>query len=189
MKVYTGGGDKGQTSLFSGERVAKHNVRIDAYGDLDELSSLLGALAALLPPDAAELGSDLLSAQRHLFSAGAWLATTPGASVEKHLQPFAEVEAKELEDRIDALSAQLPELRTFILPGGTPAAAWAHVGRTVCRRAERKLTLLMEVEKRQDDPRLMAIQVYLNRLSDYLFVAARYLNKVSGQGDMPLKGL
>ena len=173
MKVYTGGGDKGQTSLFSGERVAKHNVRIDAYGDLDELSSLLGAIAALLPPGEAELGQDLITAQRHLFSAGAWLATTPGATVEKHLQPFAEVEAKELESRIDALSAQLPELRTFIVPGGAPAAAWAHVGRTVCRRAERCILRLADEEQVEVDPQVLA---YINRLSDYFFVLSRKLN-------------
>lgn len=183
MKVYTGGGDKGQTSLFSGERVAKHHARIDAYGDLDELNSLLGALLTLLPEEAGDVSRDFADIQRALFVAGAWLATTPGAPAEKHLTPFAEDMASKLERRIDTISEGLPELTSFILPGGGPAAAWTHVARTVCRRCERKLTLLMAGEARQDDPRLAAIQVYLNRLSDYLFVAARHLNRLAGRGD------
>lgn len=187
MKVYTGGGDKGQTSLFSGERVAKHHARIEAYGDLDELCSFLGALSAQLPGGEADLAADFLDIQRALFAAGAWLATTPGASAEKHLAPFSPELAAGLERRIDEISANLPELKTFILPGGAPAAAWAHVARTVCRRCERKLTLLMDVERRQDDPQLAAIQIYLNRLSDYLFVAARHLNRAAGRGDIPWK--
>lgn len=184
MKVYTGGGDKGQTSLFSGERVAKHHARIDAYGDLDELNSLLGALVPQLPPEAGEVARDFAEIQRALFVAGAWLATTPGAPAEKHLTPFGDDMASGLERRIDTISEGLPELRSFILPGGAPAAAWTHVARTVCRRCERKLTLLMASEARQDDPRLAAIQVYLNRLSDYLFVAARHLNQLTGRGDL-----
>ncbi len=187
MKVYTGNGDQGQTNLFSGERVAKHNVRIDAYGDLDELNSLVGAIAALSPQNEAALAQDLAGIQRRLFAAGAWLATTPGSSAEKHLTPFPPAAARELEERIDALSAHLPELRSFILPGGVPVAAWAHVGRTVCRRAERKLTLLMASEAGSQHEGLIAIQVYLNRLSDYLFTAARYLNQQLGQGDVPVK--
>lgn len=187
MKVYTGTGDQGQTNLFSGERVAKHNVRIDAYGDLDELNSLVGAIAALSPQNEAALAQDLAGIQRRLFAAGAWLATTPGSSAEQYLAPFPPAAARELEERIDALSAHLPELRSFILPGGVPVAAWAHVGRTVCRRAERKLTLLMASEEGSQHEGLIAIQVYLNRLSDYLFTAARYLNQQLGQGDVPVK--
>ena len=187
MKLYTGGGDKGQTSLFSGERVAKHHARIDAYGDLDELNSLLGALAPMLPDGAVELGRDFAKIQRELFVAGAWLATTPGAPAAKHLSPFGPDAARELERRIDALSAQLPPLTSFILPGGAQAAAWTHVARTVCRRCERKLTLLMESETLQDDRQLADIQIYLNRLSDYLFVAARSLNRIANLDDIPWK--
>ena len=184
MKVYTGGGDKGKTSLFSGERVAKHHVRIDAYGDVDELNSLLGVIRALLPQVEAALDQDFDNIQRNLFVAGAWLSTTADSSATKHLTPLPASAAKDLENRIDALSEVLPPLKSFILPGGDALAAWAHVGRTVCRRCERKLTLLIDSEKMQDDAQLAAIQVYLNRLSDYLFVVARYLNKVLGREDV-----
>lgn len=184
MKVYTGGGDKGKTSLFSGERVAKHHVRIDAYGDMDELNSLLGVVCALVPAAESKLIQDLEGMQRNLFVAGAWLSTTPDSPVIKHLTPLSAEVAKELEERIDTISGMLPPLKAFILPGGEVVAAWAHVARTVCRRCERKLTLLIEAEKMQEDAQLAAIQVYLNRLSDYLFVAARYLNQVLGREDI-----
>jgi len=182
MKVYTGGGDKGKTSLFSGERVAKHHVRIEAYGDLDELNSFLGVLAALLPDGEQAARDDLQGMQSALFVAGAWLATTPGSAAVAHLTPLPATAAKELEQRIDALSATLPELRAFILPGGQPAAAWTHVARTVCRRCERRLTQLIESTE-GNEGELAAIQVYLNRLSDYLFVLARHLNTVLGGVD------
>lgn len=184
MKVYTGGGDKGKTSLFSGERVAKHHVRIDAYGDMDELNSLLGAVCALVPAAETALVEDLEGVQRKLFVAGAWLSTTPDSPVIKHLTPLSLEAAKELEQRIDVIAGMLPQLKSFILPGGEEVAAWTHVARTVCRRCERKLTLLVEAEQMQEDAQLAAIQVYLNRLSDYLFVAARYLNQVLGRGDL-----
>ena len=185
MKVYTGGGDRGQTSLFSGERVAKHHVRIDAYGDLDELNSLLGAILARIPAAETALAADFLDIQRRLFAAGSWLATTPGAAAERRLAAFDSEAARGLERRIDEISEKLPPLKSFILPGGSPEAALAHVGRTVCRRCERKLTLLMEAEALKDDPQFTAIQVYLNRLSDYLFVVARGLNQAAGREDTP----
>jgi len=182
MKVYTGGGDKGKTSLFSGERVAKHHMRIEAYGDLDELNSFLGAIAALLPEGEQAVRNDLEGMQSSLFLAGAWLATTPDSSAVTYLTPLPATAAKDLEKRIDALSETLPELRAFILPGGQPVAAWAHVGRTVCRRCEREVTNLIESTD-GGEGELAAIQVYLNRLSDYLFVLARYLNKIHGTPD------
>jgi ATP:cob(I)alamin adenosyltransferase len=182
MKVYTGGGDKGKTSLFSGERVPKHHVRIEAYGDLDELNSFLGVLAALLPDGEQAVRDDLNTMQSTLFLAGAWLATTTGSASAAHLTPLPATAATDIEKRIDALSESLPELRSFILPGGQPAAAWAHVGRTVCRRCERRLTQLIESANGSEDE-LAVIQVYLNRLSDYLFVLARHLNKVLGIAD------
>lgn len=185
MKVYTGGGDKGRTSLFSGERVAKHHLRIDTYGDMDELNSLLGVIHALLPQEATELARDLEGAQRNLFAAGAWLATTPDSPAARHLTAFDPAAAKGLEERIDRITETLPPMKSFILPGGEAVAAWAHVGRTVCRRCERKLTCLVETEQLQDDPQCAAIQVYLNRLSDYLFVAARALNAILGREDVP----
>ncbi|WP_028318781.1 cob(I)yrinic acid a,c-diamide adenosyltransferase [Desulfobulbus elongatus] len=186
MKVYTGGGDKGKTSLFSGERVPKHHVRIEAYGDLDELNSFLGVLAALLPDGEQAVQNDLEGMQSTLFLAGAWLATTPDSSATAYLSPLPETAAKDIEKRIDALSEVLPELKEFILPGGQPVAAWAHVARTVCRRCERRLTNLIE-SANGNGAELAAIQVYLNRLSDYLFVLARYLNKVLGTADTTWK--
>ncbi|MBM9614045.1 cob(I)yrinic acid a,c-diamide adenosyltransferase [Desulfobulbus rhabdoformis] len=187
MKVYTGGGDKGKTSLFSGERVPKHHIRIEAYGDLDELNSVLGAIVANLPPNEDAIAQDLENIQANLFLAGAWLATTPDSSATSYLTTLPENVAKDLEQRIDALSEVLPLLKEFILPGGAPVAAWAHLARTVCRRCERRLTQLMETSKQSDVSELAVIQVYLNRLSDYLFVVARYLNQVLGTPDKTWK--
>ena len=183
MKIYTGGGDKGKTSLFSGERVMKHHIRIEAYGDLDELNSLLGAVAALLPEKELQLKMDLDQIQSNLFMAGAWLATTPDSSAVGYLTPLSPELSKALEKRIDVLSEALPELKEFILPGGQPVAAWSHVARTVCRRCERRLTELIADGGTGQSDQLPAIQVYLNRLSDYLFVMARYLNQILGTAD------
>ena len=184
MKIYTGGGDKGKTSLFSGERVMKHHIRIEAYGDLDELNSLLGAVAALLPENEPHLKEDLDQIQSNLFMAGAWLATTPDSSAIGFLTPLSPELSKGLEKRIDVLSEALPELKEFILPGGQPVAAWSHVARTVCRRCERRLTELIADGETGKNDQLSAIQVYLNRLSDYLFVMARYLNQTLGTADI-----
>lgn len=186
MKVYTGGGDKGKTSLFSGERVAKHHIRIEAYGDLDELNSILGAVIALLPDQEPSVREDLEEIQSNLFLAGAWLATTPDSSATNYLTALPTAVVKALEQRIDTLSEVLPELREFILPGGQSVAAWAHVARTVCRRCERRLTELIETAS-ADSSELAVIQVYLNRLSDYLFVLARFLNKLMGTPDKTWK--
>ena len=187
MKIYTGGGDKGKTRLFSGERVPKHHLRIEAYGDIDELNSLLGAVTSYLHATEQAVRDDLDLVQSNLFMAGAWLATTPDSSATAYLLPFSPEHAKGLEGRIDALSDALPELKEFILPGGQPVAAWSHVARTVCRRCERRLTELIAEASNGDGDQLPAIQVYLNRLSDYLFVLARHLNKVLGTADKTWK--
>jgi len=187
MKIYTGGGDQGTTSLFSGERVAKSDRRLAAYGTVDELNSVLGAVAAALPPEGSALLDELQRIQQELFQLGAWLAVTPGSTAAGHLHPFTEEPAKRLEIAIDALELELPPLRSFILPGGHPAAAWAHVARTVCRRAERHaVSLLTETAEPRCDPhRPSCILVYLNRLSDYLFVLARRLNQLTGMAEQP----
>ena len=185
MKVYTGGGDKGKTSLFSGERVPKHHIRIEAYGDLDELNSILGVVASCLPEGEQVVRDDFEGIQSNLFLAGAWLATTPDSSATGYLTVLPVTVSSDLERRIDALSDVLPVLKEFILPGGQPVAAWAHVARTVCRRCERRLTELIETSNGGSE--LAAIQVYLNRLSDYLFVLARYLNQVLGTADKTWK--
>lgn len=185
MKVYTGGGDTGETSLFSGERVPKHHIRIEAYGEIDELNSVLGAVASLLPEGEDALQRDLEGIQSHLFLIGAWLATTPGSSATAHLTTLPVSAAKDLEQRIDSLSEALPVLKAFILPGGKPVAAWSHVARTVCRRCERKLTALLAIT--EEKAALAIIQVYLNRLSDYLFVLARALNQILCTADKTWK--
>ncbi|WP_028584319.1 cob(I)yrinic acid a,c-diamide adenosyltransferase [Desulfogranum mediterraneum] len=181
MKVYTGGGDKGKTSLFSGERVAKHSLRIESYGDLDELNSLIGAVLAVLPDNSQLVARELAQIQARLFQAGAWLATTADSSASQFLDPMDESLVSELEGAIDTLSEELPPLKVFILPGGHQSAALAHVARTVCRRCERRASQLVEELEAEGelDAALSVIAVYLNRLSDYLFVAARYLNKVT----------
>ncbi len=180
MKIYTGGGDKGKTSLFSGERVEKHSLRIDSYGDLDELNSFLGAVISLLPQEAEELKADLLNIQVQLFLASAWLATTPDSSAIKFLEKIPETVVTELEGKIDELTASLPVLKEFILPGGSPVSSWLHVVRTVCRRCERKVVRLQEEEGQNSSSEVLEIILkYLNRLSDYFFVAARYANKLS----------
>lgn len=185
MKVYTGTGDRGKTSLFSGERVAKADVRIDAYGDVDELSAVIGAAAAQLPEDAAVIGKALQGIQADLFELGAWLATTPASGAAGQLPPFEAARAEGLERAMDAMDAELPELKAFILPGGHPSAAMTHVARTVCRRAERHVLRLAEAEAEGAEAVPPSVLVYLNRLSDYLFVCARYCNHLAGVADVP----
>ena len=167
MKIYTRTGDLGQTSLFGGTRVAKSDPRIEAYGTVDELSSFLGAIT----------GNDEIGAIRSdLFEIGAHLAS-PGTS------RFPGVETSRIEDlerAIDAMERELTPLTTFVLPGGSAAAAQLHVARTVCRRAERRVVALED-----DSPATQSTITYLNRLSDYLFVAARFANHRAGVADVP----
>lgn len=179
MKVYTGSGDKGKTSLFSGERILKSDRRIAAYGDVDELNSLLGMLAAVLPESLAERRTEVLSAQRDLLHAGAWLATTPGAPAADSLTAFGDARAAALERAIDAMDETLPPLKQFVLPGGHTTAAWAHVARTVCRRVERQVVDAAS-DPASADTSTAQILVYFNRLSDYLFVLARFCNHALG---------
>ena len=179
MKIYTGSGDRGKTSLFSGERIEKSDRRIEAYGDVDELNSVLGGLIAGLPPLLASLAGELESIQCDLLDVGAWLATTPGSAAVDMLTPFTSARISRLEAAIDRTDASLAPLKGFILPGGHPAAGRAHVARTVCRRAERHALRLMTAGD-PDDACGGAILTYLNRLSDYLFVLARACNQQTG---------
>lgn len=190
MKIYTGTGDRGKTSLFSGERISKSNPRIEAYGDLDELNSTVGAVAAAMETPDQTLKAELRLVQRWLLEAGAWLATIPGSPSTQFLKPFTGEPATTLETAIDRMNDALPELKHFVLPGGHLSASLAHMARTVCRRAERRMVALVEHDT---DPPASAdtlnhIQVFLNRLSDYLFVVARYCNLLHGQGDELWKG-
>ena len=185
MKIYTGTGDRGKTSLFSGERISKANARIDAYGDLDELNSLLGALAAHLSAEE-KLVAELQQIQSDLFQAGAWLATRPDAPAVDSLREISSDQIKFLEKAIDRIEKELPVLKAFILPGGHITAAWAHVARTVCRRGERKVVVFItESIKGETAEPYQRLLVYLNRLSDYLFVLARKCNHIHGISDNP----
>jgi cob(I)alamin adenosyltransferase len=174
MKIYTKTGDLGETSLFGGARVRKDDSRIEAYGTVDELNSVIGVARAVWPSSSCD--AQLHAIQSDLFDIGAHLAS-PGSS------RFAGPEATRitaLEQSIDAMETDLAPLKTFILPGGSLAAAHLHVARTVCRRAERLVVAL-----RDDDAATTASITYLNRLSDFLFVAARYANHVHGIPDVP----
>ena len=177
MKIYTRTGDHGQTSLFGGARVPKNDARIESYGTVDELSSQLGLTRTTLLP--AEVDAILNQVQFDLFEVGAHLAS-PGTS------RFPGVDAAridELERAIDAMERELVPLTTFILPGGSTGAAHLHVARTVCRRAERLVVALQD----ESEATISTIR-YLNRLSDYLFVAARFANQRAGVEDVPWKG-
>ena len=179
MKIYTRTGDAGSTGLFGGGRVLKDDVRVSAYGDVDELNAVLGmARAVEMMPRIDEV---LVPIQRDLFAIGALLATPDHAKMAQHLEKarIDEERIAELERAIDDGESELEPLRAFILPGGTPKAAALHVARTVCRRAERHVVRLQqEVEL----PPLALI--YLNRLSDLLFTLARVANRRAGAGEV-----
>ena len=189
MKVYTGSGDQGRTSLFSGERIAKDDDRIDAYGAVDELSAIVGALVAAIPASdgADEVKSQLGRIQSDLFHVGAWLATTPDAQAAGGLTPITDDYRQRIEAQIDAMEACLEPLNAFILPGGHPAAAWAHLARTVWRRAERRIVGLAN-QNALVFQGAQEMLVYLNRLSDYFFVLARYCNHMAGVDDELWRG-
>ena len=184
MKIYTGSGDKGKTSLFSGERVPKFANRVEAYGDVDELNTVLGELITYLPENQKELVDEILHIQSNLLHAGSWLGLTPGSPITKDLQEITEKHISELENAIDRIASGLPDLKGFLLPGGHISAAKAHVARTVCRRAERHVVKLSDTsDKVETSGQLLQVTAYLNRLSDYLFVLARHCNKLHGIAD------
>lgn len=181
MKIYTQTGDQGKTSLLSGERVSKSHVRIQAYGEVDELNSFIGALVAALGAGSDSITAQLQQIQSDLFHAGAWLSAASATRSIQGLTPVGPAHGGRLESLIDAMEAQLPELRSFILPGGAPPAVWSHLARTVCRRAERRVIELIERAGPEDG--LNDILIYLNRLSDYFFVLARFLNHRAGAAE------
>jgi cob(I)alamin adenosyltransferase len=176
MKIYTRTGDAGETSLFGGSRIGKDDPRIEAYGTVDELSSFLGVARAAWPSGV--LDDELARVQNDLFEIGAQLAA-PGSERFKGADASR---IEQLERSIDSMERELQPLSSFILPGGAIAASHLHVARTVCRRAERRVIAL------QDEATRTTI-VYLNRLSDFLFVAARYANAKHGIADVPWRSL
>jgi len=177
MKIYTKTGDKGHTGLLGGGRVAKSSPRIQAYGEADELNAILGVVRAETKLEAIQ--RSLTEVQSSLFVVGAQLAS-PRA--EPNIEVITSAHIDGLERQIDAMTANLPELRNFILPGGTKTAALLHLARTVCRRVERSVVALSELPNESVDHWLV---IYLNRLSDYLFVLARLANQLEGVEDVP----
>lgn len=176
MKIYTKKGDRGYTSLFGGASVEKNSLRIKAYGTVDELNSVVGlVLTHPLSDDGKEILNDI---QSQLFVLGADLATL--ASKESKIERIGTGDIEKLEKWIDTLEENLPALKSFILPGGSPAGATLHLARTVCRRAERHTVAL-----NQNDTISAETVIYLNRLSDLLFVLARHENREAGEKETP----
>jgi cob(I)alamin adenosyltransferase len=177
MKIYTKTGDAGETGLFGGPRVRKDDVRIEAYGTVDELNAALGLARCEPLPEAIE--QCLLRVQSELFSVGAELATP---EPEKHGTALVgDSHILALERAIDDLEAHLPPLRQFILPGGSRGTAAMHLARGICRRAERRVVTLAEQPQANVSERIVR---YLNRLGDYLFVAARAVARDAGQPEL-----
>jgi cob(I)alamin adenosyltransferase len=166
MPIYTRTGDKGQTSLFDGTRVLKSHIRVDTYGTIDELNSMLGAAIAQLKTGANDVEKELTKIQHDLLEIGSGLAMPEGMPV-----PQVANRPKEFEHLIDNWTQKMPELKSFILPGGGKAGSLLHTARTICRRAERRVVELMQEEIVDE-----SIVKYLNRLSDLLFTMARYVN-------------
>ncbi|UPT65538.1 MAG: cob(I)yrinic acid a,c-diamide adenosyltransferase [Sphingobacteriales bacterium JAD_PAG50586_3] len=180
MKIYTKGGDEGQTALFGGERVPKHHLRIESYGTVDELNSFVGLVR--------DQGMDehtfdiLIEIQDRLFTLGSMLATPDDKGGKIKIPKLSEDDITLLEKEIDIMTDALPPLKSFVLPGGHTTVSYCHIARTVCRRAERLVTHLAENDV--VDPLVMQ---YLNRLSDYLFTLSRKLSQDLGANEVEWK--
>lgn len=172
--LYTGTGDTGTTSLVGGTRVKKNSIRLEAYGTLDELSVALGAIASD-NTCAEELRGQVIDIQNELFNLGSYLATAVEPGTEPRYASGSEAKAKDLEKWIDALDEATPRIKAFVLPGGCELASKAHQARVVCRRAERRILDLADIEYVDQ-----TVLKYINRLSDYLFIVARYVNYRNG---------
>lgn len=179
FKIYTKTGDKGSTSLIGGVRVPKNHIRIESYGTVDELNSFLGVVRDMAQNTL--VTEWLHEIQDRLFTIGSVLATDPGKDVKMKLPDLHDADVIWLEQKIDEMNEQLPEMRSFILPGGQLAASTTHVARCVCRRAER---LCVGMQQHNEEVPEIIIR-YLNRLSDFLFVLARYISHVNGVEDTP----
>lgn len=184
MKIYTRTGDRGETGLFGGQRVRKDHARVDAYGDVDELNSVIGlAVARLDAVGEGKIARELRPVQADLFTIGANLATPApedGGRPNSHVPELPAGRTEELERWIDVAEHELDPLKTFVLPGGSEGAALLHFARTVCRRAERRVVALSHEAHVGPD-----FIIYLNRLSDLLFTLARLANRHAGVEDVP----
>ena len=177
MKIYTKTGDDGSTGLIGGDRVSKSDERINCYGTVDELNAALGMAVVTASP---VLQDRLRAVQNDLFVVGSHLAVNDVGPTPAYLPPLDEEMVHRLEMEIDSSEEELPKLRNFILPGGAETGARLHLARTICRRAERLLVAFAE-----DRPAPAVIVTYLNRLSDWLFVQARWANHHEGVADVP----
>ncbi len=187
-KLYTRRGDDGQTTLFDGTPVGKDDQRVAVFGTIDELNAHLGVAISAIAPRATEetwklLHDRLVHIQHELFTLGAELATPPASRNPQKTPPTTAQQVARLETSIDQACSGLPPLEEFVLPGGDQVASQLHVGRTVCRRAERQVVAL--TAEAPDNPQILA---YLNRLSDLLFAWARLANHTAGTGDQPWIG-
>lgn len=179
FKIYTKTGDKGSTSLIGGVRVPKSHIRIEAYGTVDELNSYLGMVNDTAANE--KISGWLREIQDRLFTVGSVLATNPDKEVKMKLPDVHAEDVTWLEQRIDEMNEVLPEMRSFIIPGGQLSASTCHVARCICRRAER-----ICVQMQQDEEVIPELIIqYLNRLSDFLFVLARYIAHINGVEDLP----
>ncbi|MEN3039168.1 MAG: cob(I)yrinic acid a,c-diamide adenosyltransferase [Candidatus Kryptonium sp.] len=180
MKIYTRTGDDGMTSLFAGGRVRKDNVRVEAYGTIDELNAILGIVRAISRDSV--INEIIIDTQNLLFILGADLATPVGVENIK-VKRISQDDVEKIEKLIDKVEENLEPLKNFILPGGTLLASFLHLARTVCRRAERRIVSFSEKEKINEN-----IIPFVNRLSDLLFVLARYANKIENVDDIKWTG-
>ncbi|WP_018627830.1 cob(I)yrinic acid a,c-diamide adenosyltransferase [Niabella aurantiaca] len=178
FRIYTKTGDKGKTALIGGTRVSKAHLRIEAYGNVDELNSCIGLCGDMQANPAA--ASLLQEIQDRLFTIGAVLAQDPDKQTKMQLPDLRPEDIGFLETAIDRMTAELPEMKSFILPGGSVAISSLHIARCVCRRAERSCVRLQE-----EEPVDAIVIQYLNRLSDYLFILARYTGFLAGIADRP----
>jgi cob(I)alamin adenosyltransferase len=179
MKIYTKTGDEGKTSLLGGSRVAKYHLRIESYGTVDELNTAVGMLRSLeLSTGIAEV---LIEIQNKLFTIGSQLASEPGEPKFK-IPKLLDEDTVYLETKIDEMEEELPVMRNFVLPGGHPSVAQAHVARCICRRAER---IVLHLKDESEVP--TEIPIYMNRLSDFFFVLSRKLAKDLGADEIPWK--
>jgi len=169
MKIYTRTGDDGTTGLIGGSRVKKHNIRLEAYGTIDELNSYIGLIRSMQSDEHADKVLEII--QNKLFVIGANLATDDSIDLIKKQLPCKKADIELLETEMDKMNISLPELRNFILPGGCQASSFCHVARTVCRRAERHIVELSENKEVESN-----LIKFVNRLSDYLFVLSRKIN-------------
>ncbi len=179
MKVYTKTGDKGSTGLIGGTRVPKSHIRIEAYGTIDELSSHLGLIKDTIAIE--EIKDQIGEIQDRLFTIGAILATDYSKNIRQEIPDLYIEDVSFLENAIDAMDKTLPEMKFFVLPGGHQVASYAHIARCVCRRSER---LCVQMQLEEVEVPAIALQ-YLNRLSDYLFVVARFIVVMSGAQEIP----